>query len=72
MALLGRLNSNGMTIIMVTHSQACADYARRILKISDGRLIADDLISGNMFQITEGKGNQDSLMAQNLTAAVVG
>ena len=38
MELLLRLNSDGMSIIMVTHSHQCAQYARRILKMADGRL----------------------------------
>lgn len=38
MALLGELNGNGATIVMVTHSRECAAYARRILTVSDGRL----------------------------------
>ncbi len=38
MALLERLNREGMTIVMVTHSPDCAGYARRLLEVSDGRL----------------------------------
>jgi putative ABC transport system ATP-binding protein len=38
MALLGRLNAGGTTVIMVTHSSACAAYARRIIHVADGRL----------------------------------
>jgi putative ABC transport system ATP-binding protein len=38
MELLGRLHDNGTTIIMVTHSAACAQCAQRILQVSDGRL----------------------------------
>ena len=45
MELLGRLNRDGMTIIMVTHSQDCAHHARRIIHISDGYLIADNVTS---------------------------
>jgi putative ABC transport system ATP-binding protein len=41
MKLLQRLNSEGMTIIMVTHSSECAQYARRLMQVSDGRLVAD-------------------------------
>jgi putative ABC transport system ATP-binding protein len=41
MALLQRLNQEGMTIIMVTHSQGCATYAERVIEISDGRLNDD-------------------------------
>ena len=38
MELLLRFNQEGMTIVMVTHSPACAAYARRILRVTDGRL----------------------------------
>lgn len=39
--LLGRLNHEGMTIIMVTHSHECARSAQRRLTISDGVLSGD-------------------------------
>lgn len=38
MNLLKRLNSEGQTIVMVTHSLANAQYAHRIVEVSDGRL----------------------------------
>jgi putative ABC transport system ATP-binding protein len=41
MKLLQRLNADGMTIIMVTHSSECAQNARRLMQVSDGRLVAD-------------------------------
>ncbi|HEC99689.1 MAG TPA: ABC transporter ATP-binding protein [Proteobacteria bacterium] len=39
MGLFQNLNSDGVTIIMVTHSPECAQYAQRILRISDGFLV---------------------------------
>jgi len=42
MGLLQRLNREGTTILMVTHSQDCAAYAKRFLRVSDGRLIEKD------------------------------
>jgi len=33
------LNSDGMTIVMVTHNRECANYARRVLQLSDGLLV---------------------------------
>ena len=42
MDLLGQLNREGMTIVMVTHSPVCARHARRVLKVSDGRVIEED------------------------------
>ena len=42
MSLLQRLNEDGMTIVMVTHSPESAGFARRILRVSDGKLVASD------------------------------
>jgi putative ABC transport system ATP-binding protein len=42
MELLLRFNQEGMTIVMVTHSPACAGYARRIMRVTDGRLAEDE------------------------------
>ena len=39
MRLLRRLNEEGTTIIMVTHSAECAKYANRRIEVSDGRMI---------------------------------
>jgi len=38
MSLVQKLNHNGMTVIMVTHSHECAAYAGRIMQIADGAL----------------------------------
>jgi putative ABC transport system ATP-binding protein len=40
MALLAELNRSGMTVVMVTHSAECAEYAGRILRVADGRIVA--------------------------------
>ena len=41
MNLLRELNSEGTTVIMVTHSQHDASYAQRILCLFDGQLVTD-------------------------------
>jgi putative ABC transport system ATP-binding protein len=46
MKLLQTFNSDGMTIIMVTHSEACAQYAHRLMQVSDGKIVADQPLSG--------------------------
>jgi putative ABC transport system ATP-binding protein len=43
MELMSRLNRQGMTIVMVTHSPESAAYARRTLKIADGRLLESNV-----------------------------
>ncbi len=47
MKLLQKLNSEGMTIVMVTHSPECAGYARRILRVSDGLIVEDEICMGD-------------------------
>jgi len=49
MALLKKLNAEGMTIVMVTHSSEAAKSARRVLRISDGLLTEEErIISGSV------------------------
>ena len=38
MKLLMKLNSEGQTIVMVTHSRTNAEFAHRIIEVADGRL----------------------------------
>jgi putative ABC transport system ATP-binding protein len=42
MELFTELHRAGMTIILVTHEPAVADYAQRILRVRDGRIVADE------------------------------
>jgi ABC-type lipoprotein export system ATPase subunit len=44
MGFLYKLNAEGMTIVMVTHSYKAARNARRILQISDGLLTDEEII----------------------------
>jgi len=41
MGLLKDLNEEGATIVMVTHSQAHADYARRTINLFDGQVVTE-------------------------------
>jgi len=42
MEMLQRLNDAGTTIVMVTHSVAHADYARRTINLLDGRVVNEN------------------------------
>ena len=41
MALFGELNRSGRTIIMVTHDPETARHAGRVIRVRDGRIVAD-------------------------------
>ncbi|MDX2038932.1 MAG: ABC transporter ATP-binding protein [Isosphaeraceae bacterium] len=41
MAMLGRLNDAGKTIIMVTHEDDIAEHAKRIIRMRDGQIFQD-------------------------------
>ncbi len=43
MQLLGQMNQDGATIVMVTHSTIHANYAQRIVNLFDGQIIAESL-----------------------------
>ena len=69
MELLLRFNREGMTIVMVTHSPACAGYARRILRVTDGRLEEEEskLRSIEVWERNERK--RESLFSQDRSLA---
>lgn len=41
MSLFNDLNRGGRTIIMVTHDEGIASHAQRIIRVRDGRIVAD-------------------------------
>ncbi len=43
MNLLSQLNSDGTTIVMVTHSPADADKAHRIIQLFDGHIVTENI-----------------------------
>ena len=42
--LLGDLNSEGTTIVMVTHDQSHADHASRVVQMLDGRVLSENVV----------------------------
>ena len=42
--LLGQLNSDGTTIVMVTHDQGHADHASRVVHMLDGRVLSENVV----------------------------
>ncbi|MCH7981080.1 MAG: ABC transporter ATP-binding protein [Proteobacteria bacterium] len=44
LSLLGELNTDGTTIIMVTHDPSHADHASRIVRMLDGRVLSENVV----------------------------
>jgi putative ABC transport system ATP-binding protein len=42
-ALFGRLNADGTTVVVVTHDESLARAARRIVHMRDGEIVADEV-----------------------------
>ncbi len=42
MAIFGRLNRQGMTIVLVTHDERVASHTRRLVRLLDGRIVSDE------------------------------
>ena len=45
LALLQRLNREGITVVLVTHEPDIAGYARRVMTFRDGRLLRDERVA---------------------------
>jgi putative ABC transport system ATP-binding protein len=49
MKTLVHLNDGGTTIIMVTHSQYCAEFGDRIIRLLDGQVITENMVSKQLY-----------------------
>jgi ABC-type lipoprotein export system ATPase subunit len=54
-----------MTIVMVTHSPACANYARRILRVTDGRLAEDESKERSIEKWERNERRREPLLSQD-------
>jgi putative ABC transport system ATP-binding protein len=46
MELFGSLHQQGITVVLVTHDPAIAEYAERVVTFADGRILADRRTTG--------------------------
>ncbi len=50
MQLLAGLNKKGKTVIMVTHDEEVSEYAGRIVRIRDGKIVSDTVNKGKFYE----------------------
>jgi putative ABC transport system ATP-binding protein len=55
MEILKKLNEEGKTIILVTHETYTAQFAERLIRLKDGEIEIDGLISENLTKAYDGK-----------------
>lgn len=68
LSLLVRLNDQGHTVVMVTHSEEAAKCARRVLRLCDGRIVSDERIRPESFDDSCNDGS-DTLRESSLARA---
>ena len=42
MALFARINAEGRTVVIITHEDEVASFARRVVRLRDGRVVSDE------------------------------
>ncbi len=55
MYLLQKLNSQGHTIILVTHQAEIANHAERIIRIKDGKIIGNEIVKNRTLAQADGE-----------------
>ena len=59
MGILQRLNAQGRTIVVVTHDANIASYAKRVVELSDGKIVADKAVASKVVSEEEIKNRED-------------
>jgi len=44
--LFSELNANGRTVVLITHEEEVSRYAKRVVRLRDGRVVGDERRAG--------------------------
>lgn len=55
MSILQQLNDEGKTIILVTHEMDTAEHAKRLIRVRDGNIVADEQITKRKIASADGE-----------------
>jgi putative ABC transport system ATP-binding protein len=76
MRLLVQLNDQGRTVVLITHEDEVASFAKRVIRLRDGKIVSDEVQKHRIFELDEGRapGNraQDGSDADRRTSGVPG
>lgn len=64
MGIIKGLNEKGKTVVMVTHEEEVAEYARRIIRMRDGRILSDEK-KGETKTVEAGKISIDGIISES-------
>ena len=59
MAFLKNLNEEGNTIVLITHDNSIAAQAKRIVRITDGRIVYDGPVEGDKIVSTQDRAGEE-------------
>lgn len=59
MGILQKLNAQGRTIVVVTHDANVAAFAKRVVELSDGKIVADKAVESKVVSEEEIRGRSD-------------
>lgn len=71
MALLKQLNAEGRTIILITHDEHVASHAKRVIRITDGKIIEDKGDGGRSTKQIQAAAQTDAKIVSEGMEAVV-
>lgn len=66
MSMLAELNRKGKTVIMVTHEEEVAEYAKRIIRMRDGKIISDEAKAPAVSAAEHASGISDDVLSGDI------